>query len=163
MTEYDKWTVAALAAELESRGERAGKKKAAMVSRLEELDRQRQKKKKRPREDDARTLDEVDGAAAELICAITQDLPVNPVTAADGRVYERAAIEKWFERDGPIKSPVTNEPMKRKLLPAVQVRSMIERMVKSSALKGEKAPDAWVAKLEADDKYAKTTAHSGEG
>ena len=82
MTEYDKWTVAALAAELESRGERAGKKKAAMVSRLEELDRQRQKKKKRPREDDARTLDEVDGAAAELICAITQDLPVNPVTAA---------------------------------------------------------------------------------
>ena len=162
MTEYDKWTVAALAEELELRGERAGKKKAAMVSRLQELDRERQKKK-RPREDDnERTLGEVDGAAAELVCAITQELPVDPVIARDGRVYERAAIEKWFERDGPLKSPVTNEPMKRKLLPAVQVRNMIERMVKSGALKGEKV-DAWAAKIQIDDKRTKVIAAANGG
>ena len=149
--------------ELESRGERAGKKKAAMVSRLEELDRERGEKK-RPREDDnERTLGEVDGAAAELVCAITQELPVDPVTARDGRVYERAAIEKWFAKGkSGSKSPVTNEPMGRQLLPAVQVRNMIERMVKSGALKGEKV-DAWVAKIEIDDKRAKTFAAANGG
>ena len=33
----------------------------------------------------------------ELLCPITQQLPVYPVTAEDGRVYERDAIEEWIE------------------------------------------------------------------
>lgn len=41
---------------------------------------------------------------------------------------------------------MTNGPIGPKLLPAVQVRNMIERMVRSGALCGEKA-DAWKTKL----------------
>ena len=32
----------------------------------------------------------------ELLCPITQQLPADPVTAEDGRLYERAAIEGWL-------------------------------------------------------------------
>ena len=35
----------------------------------------------------------------ELLCPITQQLPVDPVTAEDGRLYERAAINEWFEKN----------------------------------------------------------------
>ena len=34
----------------------------------------------------------------ELLCPITQQLPVDPVMARDGRLYERAAIEEWIEK-----------------------------------------------------------------
>ena len=34
----------------------------------------------------------LDSIAEELICPITRDLPADPVTAEDGRVYERHAI-----------------------------------------------------------------------
>ena len=34
----------------------------------------------------------------ELLCPITQQLPADPVTADDGRLYERAAIEEWIEK-----------------------------------------------------------------
>ena len=33
-----------------------------------------------------------------LLCPITQQLPADPVTADDGRLYERAAIEEWIEK-----------------------------------------------------------------
>ena len=33
----------------------------------------------------------------ELLCAITHQLPFDPVTAMDGRLYERSAIEEFFE------------------------------------------------------------------
>ena len=67
------------------------------------------------------------------------------MTALDGHIYERAAIEEWIAK-GNGKSPKTNEPMGRKLLPAPHVKSMIERMVKSGALTGDKA-DAWQERL----------------
>ena len=34
----------------------------------------------------------------ELLCPITQQLPADPVTADDGRLYERAAIEECGSR-----------------------------------------------------------------
>ena len=40
----------------------------------------------------------VDDSASEFLCPITQELPLDPVTAEDGRVYERGAIEEWLQR-----------------------------------------------------------------
>jgi len=87
----------------------------------------------------------VDDSAAEFLCAITHELPIDPVTAEDGRVYERSAIEEWLEKNE--KSPHTNEPMGGMLFPATQVKNLIASMVRSGALSGDKA-GAWQKKLE---------------
>ena len=64
--------------------------------------------------------------------------------AEDGRCYERCAIEEWFARQAQaqVKSPVTNVMMGKRLLPAVQVRNSLKRLVESGAISGSKA-DAW--------------------
>ena len=41
----------------------------------------------------------VDDSASEFLCPITQELPIDPVTAEDGRVYERQAIETWLGKE----------------------------------------------------------------
>ncbi len=87
----------------------------------------------------------MDESADELLCPITQELPIDPVTAEDGRVYERSAIEEWLKTNE--KSPHTNEPMGTKLLPALQVKNMIAKMVESGALSGDKC-EAWTKKIE---------------
>jgi TPR repeat protein len=82
--------------------------------------------------------------ADEYVCPITAELPIDPVIAEDGRCYERHAIEEWFSRqpEPQVKSPVTNEPMGKRLVPAVQVRNSLKRLVESGAISGSKA-DAW--------------------
>ena len=97
----------------------------------------------------------IDELANELVCPITTELPIDPVTAADGRVYERSAIKEWFQsREGqPIKSPVTNMSMGTQLLPAVQVRNNIKSMVRTGAISGAKA-DAWKKKMEEEEMLA---------
>ena len=89
----------------------------------------------------------IDNGADELVCPITHELPVDPVTAEDGRVYERSAIEEWLQQNA--KSPHTNEPMGTKLLPATQVKNLIASMVRSGAISGDKA-GAWTKKLEGE-------------
>ena len=86
----------------------------------------------------------IDEVAEEYVCPITAELPLDPVTAEDGRCYERWAIEAWFARQPQalVKSPVTNEPMGKRLFPAVQVRNSLKRLVESGAISGSKA-DAW--------------------
>ena len=86
----------------------------------------------------------IDDVAEEYVCPITAELPIDPVTAEDGRCYERCAIEEWFSRqpEPQVKSPVTNEPMGKRLLPAVQLRNTLKRLVESGAISGSKA-DAW--------------------
>ena len=86
----------------------------------------------------------IDENAEELLCPITQELPIDPVTAEDGRVYERSAIEEWLATNA--KSPHTNEPMGKNLFPATQVKNLIASMVRSGALSGDKA-GAWQKKL----------------
>ena len=68
----------------------------------------------------------IDEVAEEYVCPITAELPIDPVTAEDGRCYERCAIEEWFVRQPQpqVKSPVTNEPMGKRLFSAVQLRNM---------------------------------------
>ena len=51
-----------------------------------------------------------------VVCPITHEPMVDPVSAADGQTYERRAIEEWM-RKGPRKgavptSPLTGEPLK---------------------------------------------------
>jgi hypothetical protein len=79
--------------------------------------------------DNKRYRQAIDEVAGEYVCPITAELPIDPVTADDGRCYERWAIEEWFGRQEEVKSPVTNEPMGKRLLPAVQVRNTLKRLV----------------------------------
>eukprot|EP00548_Thalassiothrix_antarctica_P019455 CAMPEP_0194182718 /NCGR_PEP_ID=MMETSP0154-20130528/26490_1 /TAXON_ID=1049557 /ORGANISM="Thalassiothrix antarctica, Strain L6-D1" /LENGTH=258 /DNA_ID=CAMNT_0038899159 /DNA_START=118 /DNA_END=891 /DNA_ORIENTATION=- len=90
----------------------------------------------------------IDDAAAEYICPITTELPLNPVIAEDGRVYERTAIECHMNtQGGNLKSPVTNEPMGRKLVPAVQVQNTIKLFISSGVI-GEEKSAAWKERKE---------------
>ena len=86
----------------------------------------------------------IEDVADEYVCPITAELPIDPVTAEDGRCYERWAIEEWFlkQPQPQVKSPVTNELMGKRLFPAVQVRNSLKRLVESGAISGSKA-DAW--------------------
>ena len=47
--------------------------------------------------------------AEELICPITQELPVEPVLAEDGRIYEKKDLLQWFGTDREAKSPTTGD------------------------------------------------------
>ena len=93
----------------------------------------------------------------ELLCPITQQLPADPVTAEDGRVYERAAIEEWIEKKKftktkriesfkskkeeveLVRSPSTNENMGLDLTDAVQIRITIQQLVQSGLVDDDKA------------------------
>lgn len=88
----------------------------------------------------------------EMICAITRELPVDPVTARDGRVYEREAILRHFEGkpDNQITSPLTNEIIGKDLLAAPQTRNSIEILIEKGVIIGELAK-RWVEKKEMDD------------
>ena len=98
-----------------------------------------------------KTKSAVNEAFAELVCPITFSLPVDPVMAEDGNVYERSAIVEWLEKQH--KSPVTNMEMGTRLLPALRVKNMIRAMVSSGALTGDKV-DAWKLKLEEEGEVA---------
>jgi len=53
-----------------------------------------------------------------VVCPITHEPMVDPVSAADGQTYERKAIEEWLTKkaDGVPISPLTGEPLKDKTL-----------------------------------------------
>ena len=102
----------------------------------------------------------VDDGAAELLCPITQELPIDPVIAEDGRVYDRSAIEQWLATNE--KSPHTNEPMGKRLIPALQVKNVIAKMVESGALSGDKC-EAWTKKLEQEKMVADMRAKADAG
>lgn len=104
----------------------------------------------------------------DLICAITHELPFDPVTAEDGRVYERSAIEthirsklQAFPVPRELRSPVTNERMGPKLLPAPQTKSLIETLIEHGSIKGDLL-EAWKAR-EAQKKAAGDLLKKAEG
>ena len=109
-----------------------------------------------------KTRSAVDEAFNELLCPITQSLPLDPVTAEDGRVYERSAIAEWLEKHK--RSPMTNEAMGAKLVPAVQAKNMIRSMIKSGALTGDKT-DEWRKKLKEEEtvEVTRRKAEAGDG
>ena len=104
----------------------------------------------------------INDVAADLLCPITQELPLEPVIAKDGKIYERNAILEWFsKKDGDATSPSTGKVIDTELVPAVQVRNTIEALIKSGAIEGELA-EAWKTKLE-DEKVVKEWRAKAEG
>ena len=65
-------------------------------------------------------------APEDLLCPITHELFRDPVFLADGHVYERSAIERWFA-SGKRVSPLTNAPVSEALAPAHAVKAMAAR------------------------------------
>ena len=94
----------------------------------------------------------IDGVADGFVCPITYELPLDPVMAEDGFIYERSAIEEWLRRQQ--RSPSTNEPMGTRLVASARVQNTIKALVQSGAISGDKA-DQWKRRLE-DEERAKT-------
>jgi hypothetical protein len=94
----------------------------------------------------------MDSIADNWLCPITLELPIDPVMAEDGKIYERSAIEQWLREK--MTSPSTNIPMGGRLFPAPQAKSTIEALVKSGAVSEDKAK-AWKAKLKNEEKVKK--------
>ena len=86
----------------------------------------------------------VDTAATELMCPIRHELPIDPVVAADGHIYEKAAIEGWLSRKRT--SPMTNLAMCARLTPVICVKNAISELVCSGALDSDKAVE-WQHKV----------------
>ena len=82
----------------------------------------------------------------DLTCAITLELPVDPVFAEDGRVYERYDIEKHFKikqaKGHAVSSPITNQPMGSQLISAMQHKNLIGTLIANGSITGELA-DKW--------------------
>ncbi len=87
----------------------------------------------------------------DFLCPITQSLIRDPVTTADGQMYEREAIVIWFS-EGKTTSPSTNNPLESKVLTdnvfaKKQINSLIE---KNPALKDSEEwylPRSWIAEF----------------
>ena len=110
---------------------------------------QRKRETERVEERKQRRVEHVEKDRAKAIldfvedwtCPITYALLFDPVEAEDGRLYERAAIEEYLERkanDGMVvKSPVTNEEMGKRLVPATHVKAAITKLVESGQVDAE--------------------------
>ena len=66
-----------------------------------------------------------------LTCPITLELPLDPVMAEDGVIYERSAMEQHLQNSD--KSPVKNIRMGNSLIESHQVKSMIESLVENAS------------------------------
>ena len=112
-----------------------------------------------PRE--KKCVEAMNSIAREFICPITHELPIAPVMAEDGKIYEEKAIREWFGTKRKAKSPTTGADIRTRLLPAPQARNTIEALVNSGAIEGELA-EAWKIKL-ADETKVKEMRAKAEG
>jgi len=82
----------------------------------------------------------------DLICVISHALPFDPVTAEDGHLYERSAIEQYIARSKKrkilLKSPATNESMGQQLLDSPQIKSVIESLIENCSIT-DKLASTW--------------------
>ena len=81
-------------------------------------------------ETDKKIKSAMDSMAEDWVCPITTELPLDPVMAEDGQVYERSAIRKLIHVQGEaLKSPMTNLPMGPRLTASTQARSPVYRHI----------------------------------
>lgn len=85
---------------------------------------------------------------SELLCPITQELFVDPVTAMDGHVYERMAIEKWMANKERVTSPMTGIEISKDLLSAPKVKNIVDGLVKESTIIAQERVAVWRSKHE---------------
>ena len=77
---------------------------------------------------------------ANCTCPISLRLCVRPVVAADGRVYERVAIERWLSSKST--SPLTNQEMGNRLVDCASTRSLILEAIEDGVIENDAAV-AW--------------------
>ena len=84
-----------------------------------------------------------------FLCPITQKLPVDPVTAEDGHVYNKGPLQEWFAQHpgDECRSPLTNEPMGKKLVPAYALRNALELLVEQGIV-ADGEVGAWKEQLD---------------
>lgn len=87
---------------------------------------------------------------ASFLCPITQEPMQDPVATADGHVYERKAIEEWFQTCGtPARSPLTNQPLRSgSLVPNPALRRAIEEYLGGEPMLNPAASDSMQLMLE---------------
>jgi hypothetical protein len=76
-------------------------------------------------------------ALENLLCPITHRLPVRPVVASDGHVYERSAIETWLQTKST--SPLTNAEMDTTVMDSKQTRTLIQSAIENGGVDGDAA------------------------
>mmetsp|Transcript_26298 Transcript_26298/g.76385 ORF Transcript_26298/g.76385 Transcript_26298/m.76385 type:complete len:202 (+) Transcript_26298:45-650(+) len=108
------------------------------------------------------TSDEEEMAEAldPWVCPLTRQLPVDPVTAEDGHVYERSAISSFIRRatassggGADLISPVSGKRMGPRLTTAFEARDTIEAMVRRNELGIEEAKH-WLSRQREDAQAA---------
>lgn len=78
----------------------------------------------------------------DLVCPITHELFVDPVLCSDGILYERRAIEQYFQtkHGGRILSPITRKEMTTTtLVEARQIKNHIQGLVDQGFIRGTDA------------------------
>ena len=89
----------------------------------------------------AKTASKADDALAQMVsnlqCPITHRLPVRPVVAADGHVYERSAIEKWLQTKST--SPLTGTEIGKTVTDVTQTRTLIQSAIENGGVDDDAA------------------------
>jgi len=96
----------------------------------------------------------LEAVVENVLCPITSALPVRPVVAEDGHVYERDAIARWLSSKAT--SPMTNAAIGPHLVDAGHMRTLTRTIIESGAVDDDSAA-AWhfeSAKAMADGKLA---------
>ena len=94
----------------------------------------------------------LEAVVENVLCPITSALPVRPVVAEDGHVYERDAIARWLSSKAT--SPMTNAAIGPHLVDAGHMRTLTRTIIESGAVDDDSAA-AWYfesAKAMADGK-----------
>lgn len=87
-----------------------------------------------------------------FMCPILQDVPIVPVTASDGHMYDYDSIRAWMKQNDT--SPMTKEKIGKELKPALRDRAVMESIIKKKAAKKKK--------LSSSKKASATSASSKE-
>ena len=105
----------------------------------------------------------IDSVANDWLCPLTHELPFDPVTAEDGHIYERAAIEELLKKQGnSLKSPMTGKRMGPQLTSSVQARNTIQKLVRSGVITGPKA-EPWRQRIMQEEERSKMIARAEGG
>jgi len=93
---------------------------------------------------------------SDLICPITRELPLDPVHAEDGSMYERHAIEEYFatttKSEGKVKSPTKGMMIGTSIFAAPHIKNHIERLISKDVITGDLA-NKWKERAK-EKKYA---------
>lgn len=81
----------------------------------------------------------------EMVCPITHELPLCPVVAQDGRVYESKAWEKYVKTcksKSDVKSPWTQKKISKKAYASPAIKQLIENAVRNKHVRKDMC-SAW--------------------